>query len=215
LVIDLLAWPAGSNHLSKGFVLAMKTGDDCARLNLGCGRFKKDGYVNIDISPLCAPDVVHDLNQTPYPFPERHFDLIEADHVLEHLEDPFAVMAELHRLLKPGGNLVVRVPHFSRAMSHAQHRHGFDVTFPQYFDPTFPGGYTGVTFTCTLNRLRWFSQKELMRAILPGYIYWSLLLIGTAVDLPANLCPMLCSRVWCFWVGGFYEVEFQFGKPRP
>lgn len=192
----------------------MKRPEDEVKLNLGCGKFRKDGYVNLDVSPLCSPDILHDLNRLPYPFPAGHFDLIEADHVLEHLDDPFLVMGELHRLLKPGGRLVIKVPHFSRAMSHAQHRHGFDVTFPRYFDPGFPGGYTGVPFTCTRNHLRWFSQRALMRAILSAPLYWALLTIGWLIDLPANLCPMLCSRLWCYWVGGFYEVEFEFAKPR-
>ena len=40
--------------------------------------------------------------------------------------------------------------------------------------------------------------------------------IGAAIkrckDFFANLNVYLCSRLWCFWVGGFYEVEFYFVK---
>jgi len=32
------------------------------KLNLGCGEFKKDGYVNIDYYAVSEPDVRHDLN---------------------------------------------------------------------------------------------------------------------------------------------------------
>src|SRR3990172_5221465 len=83
------------------------------KLNLGCGEFKKPGFVNVDCYPHLNPDVVQDLNQFPYPFPDGRSALVEADHVLEHLENPFRVMRELHRVLKPGGRLVLRVPHFS------------------------------------------------------------------------------------------------------
>ena len=86
---------------------------------------------------------MHDLNHLPYPFRDAAFDVIEASHVIEHLDRPFAVMKELHRLLKPGGVLHIKVPHFSRGFTHAEHAHGFDVTFPLYLKPDTnrrPGG---------------------------------------------------------------------------
>jgi len=182
------------------------------KLNLGCGNFKKDGFVNLDISEFTDPDIVHDLETFPYPFDDGYFDLIESDHVLEHLSNPFKVMAELHRILAKGGRLIVRVPHFSRAMTHPQHKSGFDVTFPNYFHEAFPGGYTGTRFVCDSMRLRWFSQKHLMKKILSPATYYLLAAIGYLIDIPANLSPLFCSRVWCFWVGGFYEIEFTFRK---
>ena len=100
------------------------------KLNLGCGQFKKDGYVNVDFSELTHPDVKHDLNKFPYPFPCNSFELIELDHVLEHLDDPFSVMKEIHRIGKKGTIVKVAVPHFTRGFTHPEHKRGFDVTFP-------------------------------------------------------------------------------------
>jgi len=37
------------------------------KLNLGCGEFKKDGYVNVDFHSVLESDVKHDLNEFPYP----------------------------------------------------------------------------------------------------------------------------------------------------
>jgi hypothetical protein len=34
--------------------------------------------------------------------------------------------------------------------------------------------------------------------------------IGAVIDFFANLSPWLCSRLWCYWVGGFEEIEFIF-----
>lgn len=184
------------------------------KLNLGCGQFKKDGYINLDVSPLSQADVTHDLNIFPYPFEENQFDLVEADHVLEHLSSPFRVMAEIHRILKPGGILIIRVPHFSRGFSHPEHQRGFDVTFPFYFDKNFVGGYTGTSFTKKKAELHWFAQKYLMKKILFPWLYHLLSGIGRLLDLFANLSPLFCSRMWCFWVGGFYEIEFVFEKPK-
>ena len=183
------------------------------KLNLGCGHFKKEGYINVDIFKQANPDVIHDLEKFPYPFKNACFNIIEADHVLEHLNDVIKVIGELNRILKPQGILVIRVPHFSRAMTHPQHKRGFDVTFPNYFDDNFIGGYSGIKFVCDNVKLRWFSQKYLMKKILPQSLYYLLSGLGKIIDFAANLSPMFCSRIWCYWVGGFYEIEFIFKKP--
>jgi len=46
------------------------------------------------------------------PFPEDHFDLVIATDVLEHIDEPDAGVAELRRVLRPGGTLIVTVPAF-------------------------------------------------------------------------------------------------------
>ena len=185
------------------------------KLNLGCGEFKKAGYLNLDGNPACRPDQVHDLNQLPYPFPNNCFERIEADHVLEHLANPFAIMKELHRILAPKGRLILRVPHFSRGFTHADHRRGFDVSFPDYFQPAFQGGYAGVEFELLRCRLGWFAQPYLKKSVLRRPAYVIGLAVGKVMDFLANLSPGLCSRLWCFWVGGFEEIEFQFVCRKP
>lgn len=184
--------------------------DTPKKLNLGCGRFRKEGYVNLDCCDNPGTDVVHDLNVFPYPFPDDHFDLIEADHVLEHLDDVFKVMKELKRISKGGGSLIIKMPHFSRGFTHPAHEHGFDVSFPYYFDPTFQGGYSGTELVCTRTRLAWFCQPYLKKTVLSPAAYYFGLVFGKVVDFFANLSPMLCSRLWCFLVGGFEEVGFFF-----
>ncbi len=186
------------------------------QLNLGCGEFKKAGYVNVDFGAVSEPDVRHDLNRFPYPFADDSFSRIEADHVLEHLEDPFAVMREIHRVGRDGATVRIRVPHFSRGFTHAEHRRGFDASFPLYFNPTYQGGYQGVPFELRRLRLRWFAQPWLKKGLMPAPVYYAGMAFGAVVDLFANLCPFLCSRLWCFWVGGFEEIEFEFAiRKRP
>jgi SAM-dependent methyltransferase len=182
------------------------------KLNLGCGEHKKEGYVNIDWQALTKPDVVHDLNAFPYPFPDNTFDLVEAFHVLEHLDKPFVIMKELHRILKPGGTLHIKVPHFSRGFTHAEHAHGFDVTFPLYFNKTFTtSGYFGVPFELKNMRLSWLAFFHLMPAMGYGQSAISLLRGANAIiSFLANISPAFTSRIWCFWVGGFDEIEFTF-----
>lgn len=53
---------------------------------------------------------VVDLNGEPLPFPDEYFDGITILAVLEHIFDPYAVIREIHRVLRPGGELVLDVP---------------------------------------------------------------------------------------------------------
>lgn len=176
------------------------------KLNLGSGLDHKEGYVNMDWNPLAKPDVLHDLNRFPFPFADNTFDLVEATHVLEHLDRPFAVMTEMHRILKPGGRLLVKVPHFSRGFTHAEHAHGFDVTFPLYFEKQASdrkfAGHFNADFELKQMRLKWSAFARMLPAM--GYGPLTILAINavdSAISLVANLSPNLCSRIWCFFGG--------------
>ena len=182
------------------------------KLNLGCGEFKKEGYINLDYSSISEPDIRYDLNKFPYPFDDDEFELIEADHLLEHLNNPFMVMKELHRISKNNGLIIIKVPHFSRGFTHPEHKCGFDVSFPYYFNPSFKGGYMGFEFRLKKLRLSWFAQAYLKKTVLSKPAFYIGYLIGAILDFFANLSPFICSKGWCFLVGGFEEVEFHFIK---
>lgn len=96
-------------------------------LDVGCGRLKFPGAVGIDRLASTHADVIHDLDDLPYPFDDESFDAVIARHVLEHLEAPLNVLGELHRLTRPGGIVTIITPHFSSSTSWADptHRHHF------------------------------------------------------------------------------------------
>jgi len=50
-----------------------------------------------------------DLND-PLPFEDRFFDAVTAIAVIEHIFDPYFTIAEVHRVLRPGGQFVMEVP---------------------------------------------------------------------------------------------------------
>jgi SAM-dependent methyltransferase len=84
------------------------------RLNLGCGRDIRDGWVNIDSVPLPGVDHVIDFDGKPaLPFGDDSVTYSEGSHVIEHLRDPLPFMAELWRVTEPGGRAVFRCPYGS------------------------------------------------------------------------------------------------------
>lgn len=101
------------------------------RLNLGCGRNIKQGWVNLDSADLPGVDIVHDIEKLPLPFDDEEFDEIRCDNVLEHVEY-IPILKDLYRVLKPGGRLTIRVPHFS---SHTS-----------FGDPTHKKFFSSITF---------------------------------------------------------------------
>jgi len=93
------------------------------KLNLGCGRDAREGYVNLDFSKFDGVDVVHNLNKFPYPFKDNEFDEVYASHILEHVDDLTKVMKELKRICKNGSKVIIRVPHFSCGLTYNDPTH--------------------------------------------------------------------------------------------
>lgn len=106
-------------------------------LDLGCGNQKKKGAIGIDINPHTDADIIHDLNLFPYPFEESTFDEIYADNVIEHLDNIIKVMEDLHRICKPDGIIIIKVPYFRSRYAYIDptHKHYFTIESFTYFDP--------------------------------------------------------------------------------
>lgn len=84
------------------------------RINVGCGRHVLDGWTNVDVqrSPKAKRDPEILAQATAIPLPDGCASEVMAIHLFEHFyywEAPKA-LAEWHRLLKPGGLLVLEMP---------------------------------------------------------------------------------------------------------
>jgi SAM-dependent methyltransferase len=72
-------------------------------------------YESIDLAPRGGdrPTWMGDIMCMPQ-VPEGRYDAVVSHQVLEHLPRPWAALSEFHRVLRPGGRLIVSVPHLSR-----------------------------------------------------------------------------------------------------
>ena len=82
-----------------------------ANLHIG-GSVRREGWVNLDIQPGPHVDRVGNCVSLAQ-FADASFETVYASHVLEHLgyhRDLGAALAEIHRVLKPGGKAMISVP---------------------------------------------------------------------------------------------------------
>ncbi|WP_158816269.1 class I SAM-dependent methyltransferase [Methylocapsa sp. S129] len=101
-----------------------------ALLDVGCGEMPfrtllgpGSTYTGLDVPRADAfgmsqnPDIVAFDGRT-IPFPDASFQNVLCTEVLEHVEDPAGLVAEMLRVLRPGGTLLATVP-FSARVHHA------------------------------------------------------------------------------------------------
>ena len=152
------------------------------KINVGCGKEIKEGWINLDIVKGEGVDIVHNLNKFPYPFKDNEFDEIYAYHILEHLDDFLKSVKELYRILKPKGKLFVRVPHFSSAGAFTPHHKLFfnttafdDITIGEDYSTSLDGTrklFKLISKKLILYKGLWFLNylfEPLINLILPHY----------------------------------------------
>lgn len=101
-------------------------------LNLGCGLDQHPDALNVDYDPSKNPDIIQDLSEEDWPWDSNKFDVVYANHVLEHIPNPVNFMDECWRILKQDGMLVLKVPYY-------QHKTAFE-------DPTHCNFFTEDSF---------------------------------------------------------------------
>jgi len=121
-------WFAGRRDAVRKLIHSLRVPLSNDVLEIGCSAgplqqiLRADGYTNltgIDISESAIalakkrgiPNVSL-MDGANLDFPDQSFDLLLASDVLEHIEDEERATHEWHRVLRPGGRMIVFVPAF-------------------------------------------------------------------------------------------------------
>lgn len=189
-------------------------------LNIGCGKTRIPNSIGVDhVKINDYVDVVHDLDVVPYPFQENFANEIHCYHVLEHLNNPIGKMEEFHRILKIGGVLHIRVPHFSSmgAFTDITHKRPFGfMSFDCFEMNNYHHFYTKVSFRILRREIKYFGLYP-NDGIYEKYIHknecaWFAKPFVRLINLMIRLSPTLFERVWCYWVGGAGEIVLELEK---
>lgn len=86
-----------------------------------------DSLVGTELSPARAAQLAetfaghenvkvvrHDIERERLDYPDGHFDTVAMCAVIEHLMDPIGALRELHRVLAPGGRLLLDTPNIAK-----------------------------------------------------------------------------------------------------
>jgi SAM-dependent methyltransferase len=102
-------------------------------LDLGCGKKKQDPRaIGLDRQPGSAADILCELAHFPWPVRDGCADKIFLSHFLEHQHDILRVMGEVHRIAKPGAEVLIVTPHFTSPDSYTDPTHIFHLGFHSF-----------------------------------------------------------------------------------
>jgi len=136
-------------------------------LDMGCGigdlvRYRSN-TVGVDINPHTVESCksngldVKLMEIDSLPFGEKLFESVILDNVLEHIEKPFKIIKEVHRVLVDEGILIIGVPGFLGYASDSDHKVFYSKE--KMIDTiTGMGFYTKKTFSMPIN-LDWLSKR--------------------------------------------------------
>jgi 2-polyprenyl-3-methyl-5-hydroxy-6-metoxy-1,4-benzoquinol methylase len=118
-VADLGAAP-GVLSLSLARAGYRVTAVDLGEAPDGWGRSNRGGVAGA-LERAGIPLVICDLDSVPYPFGDGSFDGVVMSEIVEHLREyPLQSLREVHRMLRPGGLLVLTTPNAAAAKNRVR-----------------------------------------------------------------------------------------------
>jgi|SRR5882757_127128 len=96
------------------------------RLDLGCGRTKREGFTGVDRRAFPGVDIVADLMKK-WPWKDNTVDEIHMSHALEHFTgmQRIHIFNEMYRVLKVGSKAYIIVPSWSSGRAYGDPTHAW------------------------------------------------------------------------------------------
>ena len=181
-------------------------------LDVGCGSSKIEGTIGMDHLDLPGVDIIHDLNDIPWPFESESVSKIIFCHSISHLNDISAIMIECNRILCEGGHLEILAPHYSSDNFNTDPTHKMSIGHRSmnYFikESNFGYSYIPQEYLFRLVSVD-LSYRECQTSWRPRLKFNFLKIIGLEKIL--NLFPRIYERFFC-WIFPISEVYFVLKK---
>jgi len=101
------------------------TREQDVKIDIGCGKNKREGFHGIDAIKFDGVDTVMDVRKEPLPFKDGEVEEVYCSHFIEHLdgEERVAFYNELYRVMKVGAKMTLVVPHWSSGRAYGDPTH--------------------------------------------------------------------------------------------
>lgn len=119
------------------------------RIDFGCGKNKRPGYIGVDIFMDEKVDVVCNVDKEPLPFDMDSISIIRAVHSIEHIKDPIKLFNQFYMICKNGAYIYIVVPHPASPYYFQDPTHKSfytEQTFQKYFDGEYVNSYSDYGF---------------------------------------------------------------------
>lgn len=98
--------------------------DEYFKVDVGCGPYKRDGFIGVDLMEYPTVDIIADCFHLP--FKEHCVDLMYCLSLLEHFSNPYILLEEIYRVLKtPRGVCDFIVPNVGTYSAESDPTHLF------------------------------------------------------------------------------------------
>jgi predicted SAM-dependent methyltransferase len=178
------------------------------QIDLGCGKDRTPGYVGVDRLPMSGVDVIADL-EAPLPFRTSSIERVFSKSVMEHVANFEPAMQELHRIVRPDGEIIIRVPHFSSPLGYSDYTHkrffGY-YTFDYFVPEKYQRSKRKVPDFYTTFKFRILSKKyEFAAHFLPA---WPLLRLLEVLVNSSEMLALAYESGFCYIVP-CYAMEIR------
>ena len=95
------------------------------KIDLGCGKNKKEGFIGVDSRSFPGVDVVCDLGHHTWPWKSDTVEEVHCSHMIEHLtwEERVFFFNELYRVMKKGAKAQIILPHWCSSRYYGDPTH--------------------------------------------------------------------------------------------